>query len=59
MKEEYDFTIGERGKHYKHFRKGTNLRCLEPDVAEVFKDSAAVNEALRTLIKAAKKHIHS
>ena len=29
---------------------------LEPDVAEVFKDSATVNSALRTLVKIARDH---
>jgi hypothetical protein len=30
-------------------RSGTNVVLLDPDVAEVFPDSAAVNRALRAL----------
>ena len=53
MRTEYDFSKGVRGKYLERFRKGTNLVLLEPDVARVFKDSAAVNEALRALVKLA------
>lgn len=53
MRAEYDFSKGVRGKYLERFRKGTNLVLLEPDVARVFKDSAAVNEALRALVKLA------
>lgn len=52
MRPEYDFSTAERGKHYRDFRRGTNLVFLEPDVAELFKDSKAVNDALRKLVKA-------
>ena len=41
------FLLELRGKHHEAYRKGTNLVLLEPDVAQVFKDSAAVNSALR------------
>ena len=40
MRSEYDFSSGVRGQHHKAYRQGTNLVLLEPDVAEVFKDSA-------------------
>ncbi len=53
---EYDFSSGVRGKHHDAYRQGTNLVLLEPDVAEVFKDSATVNSALRTLVKIARDH---
>ena len=53
MRAEYDFSKGVRGKYLERFRKGTNLVLLEPDVARVFKSSAAVNEALRALVKLA------
>ena len=55
MRDEYDFTGGVRGKHAARFAEGSNLVFLEPDVAEVFKDSASVNEALRVLAKLAKQ----
>ena len=43
-----------RGKYYEAYKQSTNIIVLEPDVAEVFRDSAAVNEALRLLTKIAK-----
>jgi len=51
MKKEYDFSKGERGKF---FRPNADLNLpvyLEPDVAKVFRSSAAVNEALRSLLR--------
>ena len=54
MRQEYDFSSGVRGKHHKAYRRGTNVVLLEPDVAEVFKDSAAVNAALRALAQVAR-----
>ena len=56
---EYDFSSGIRGKHHEAYRQGTNLVLLEPDVAEVFKDSATVNSALRALAKVAQAHAGS
>ncbi len=53
LREEYDFSEGVRGKHYAAYQQGTNLVLLEPDVAKIFKDSAAVNTALRMLAKLA------
>ena len=57
MREEYDFSSGVRGKHYRAYRQGTNLVLLEPDVAAIFKDAATVNAALRMLAKIAKASI--
>ena len=54
MRPEYDFSSGVRGKYYEAYKQSTNIIVLEPDVAEVFRDSAAVNEALRLLTKIAK-----
>ncbi len=50
MKPEYDFSGGVRGKHYRAYQQGTNVVLLDPDIARVFKDSEAVNRALRLLI---------
>lgn len=55
MLPEYDFKGGIRGKYAGSYAKGTNVVVLEPDVAEVYPDSKAVNRALRQLIKAARK----
>jgi hypothetical protein len=54
MRAEYDFSGGVRGKYYEAYKRSTNIIVLEPDVAEVFRDSATVNEALRLLTKIAK-----
>ncbi|CAN5894185.1 hypothetical protein BH23GEM7_BH23GEM7_17690 [soil metagenome] len=49
MREEYDFSGGVRGKYAERYARGTNLVRLDPDVAEVFPNPEAVNEALRAL----------
>ena len=50
MRPEYDFSAGVRGKHYRAYQQGTNVVLLEPEIAEVFKDSESVNHALRMLM---------
>ena len=50
MRSEYDFSGGVRGKHHEAYQEDTNVVLLEPEVARVFCDSAAVNRALRMLI---------
>lgn len=55
LRPEYDFSSGVRGKHFEAYRKGTNVVFLDPDVAVVFKDSAAVNSALRLLLTLARE----
>ena len=49
MLDEYDFSGGVRGKYAGRFTKGCNVVVLDPDVAEVFRDSESVNQALRAL----------
>ena len=49
MRPEYDFSKGERGKFAARFAAGTNQVILDPDVADVFPTSKAVNDALRAL----------
>ncbi len=52
----YDFAKmkdGVRGKYAERYRAGTNLALLEADVAAAFPTDEAVNEALRTILKAA------
>jgi len=53
MRPEYDLRGGVRGKYYKQYLEATNVVLLDPDVAEIFRDSESVNQALRVLIKAA------
>ena len=57
MRSEYDFSSGVRGKHHRAYKEGTNVVLLEPDVAEIFKDSESVNHALRMLIDIAGKEL--
>lgn len=51
MRPEYDFSGGVRGKYASRYRLGTNVIVLDPDVAKEFKNSRAVNRALRSLLK--------
>ena len=54
LRPEYDFDYSKavRGKYHKRLlREGANVVVLEPDVAKAFGDSAAVNEALRSLLE--------
>lgn len=44
---EMELTGGVRGKYYERYMQGTNVVLLEPDMAQVFHDSAVVNQALR------------
>lgn len=55
LRPEYDLKKllkdGVRGKYVARYREGTNVVLLEPDVAKVFSDARAVNEALRLVIQ--------
>ena len=44
---------GVRGKYYRQAAAGTNLMLIEPELAEVFRDSESVNRALRLLVDTA------
>ncbi len=55
VRDEYDFTGGVRGKYAAKFAEGSNVVVLDPDVAEFFKDSASVNDALRSIAEIAKR----
>jgi len=49
---QFDYSTAVRGKYYRRLLKeGANVVVLEPDVAKAFRNSAAVNEALRSLLK--------
>jgi len=50
MRPEYDFSGGVRGKYAARYRDGVNVVVLEPDVAEAFRSSEAVNRALRAIL---------
>ena len=57
IRPEYAFCQGVRGRHYEAYRAGTNVVFLDPDVAKVFTDSAAVNQVLRLLVRLAKTNV--
>jgi nickel-dependent lactate racemase len=58
LRPEYDFAKlkgAVRGKYYQRLLKeGSNIVVLDPDVAEVFRDSAVVNDVLRSLLRVAR-----
>ena len=50
MRAEYDFSGGVRGKYVDRYRRGINVVVIDPELAEAFPDSKAVNDALRALV---------
>jgi hypothetical protein len=52
MRNHYDFSNGIRGKYARQFRNLARTVVLDPDVAAIYRDSRAVNRALRRLIAA-------
>ena len=55
MRAEYnfDYAKGVRGKYYKRIQEeGTNVVLLDADVWKAFPDSKAVNDALRSVLRA-------
>ena len=49
---DFDYSTAVRGKYYRRLLKeGANVVVLDPDVARAFRDSEAVNEALRSLLR--------
>jgi hypothetical protein len=47
----FDYSKAVRGKYYRRLvKEGANVVVLEPDVAKAFRDSEAVNDALRVLL---------
>lgn len=49
MRPEYDFSGTVRGATAARYREGTNIAVIDPEVLDVFPDSARVNQALRAL----------
>ena len=51
----FDYSKAVRGKYYRRLvKEGANVVVLEPDVAKAFRDSEAVNDALRALLAVAR-----
>jgi hypothetical protein len=54
LRSEYDFDYSKaiRGKYYRRLLdEGSNVVILDPDISKEFRDSSAVNEALRSLLE--------
>jgi len=55
LRAEYDLSAlgrGVRGKYFRRATSGTNLVLIDPDLVRAFPNGKAVNDALRTLVKA-------
>ncbi len=48
-----DFKRLERGRYYQRIRASSNVVVLDPEIAAVFPNSAAVNKALHSLVEVA------
>jgi hypothetical protein len=49
---DFDYSKGIRGKYQQRLlEEGSNIVVLEPELAKSFRDSAAVNDALRSLLE--------
>jgi hypothetical protein len=54
LRPEYDFDYSNavRGKYYRRLLdEGSNVVILDSDISKAFRDSSAVNEALRSLLE--------
>jgi len=48
----FDYSKAIRGKYHQRLSKeGANVVVLEPDIAKAFRDSATVNDVLRSLLE--------
>ena len=61
MRDEYDFTAedfrkAERGKYAARYAEGVNIVKIDADLAKIFPNSAAVNQALRALASVIESH---
>jgi len=49
MRPEYGFSTAERGFTAARYAQGANIAVIDPEVSDVFPDSATVNRTLRAL----------
>jgi len=49
MRPEYDFSTAVRGVTAARYAQGANIAVIDPEVLDVFPDSATVNRTLRAL----------
>jgi hypothetical protein len=59
LRPSYDFANAERGSTVARYREGSNVVVIDPDVLDVFPDSAAVNDALRALATVVRQRRHA
>ena len=50
-----DFGALTRGKYIEGFQTSSNVVVIDPEIAELFPNAAAVNDALRSLAEIAKR----
>lgn len=58
MRPNYDratLGTGTRGKHFAEYQAGTNVAFLAPDVRAAFPTDEELNDALRLLIRVARR----
>ena len=56
MRPEYDFSAAVRGATAARYAQGANIAVIDPDVLDVFPDSATVNRTLRALAPVLRLH---
>lgn len=49
MRASYDFRAGKRGVTAARYASGVNVVVIDPDLLDIFPNSASVNDALRAL----------
>jgi hypothetical protein len=50
-----DFGALTRGKYIEELKTSSNVVVIDPEIAELFPNAAAVNDALRSLAEIAKR----
>ena len=50
-----DFGVLTRGKYIEELQTSSNVVVIDPEIAELFPNAAAVNAALRSLAEIAKR----
>lgn len=51
MRDEYDFSEGQRGRCVDRFSDGSNVVVLDPGVAAAFTSEREINEVLREALR--------
>jgi hypothetical protein len=57
MRPEYDFSTAKRGVTAARYAQGANIAVIDPEVLDVFPDSATVNRTLRALAPVLRLHL--